>query len=271
MKNLPNFLCIGAQRAGTTRLHSCLTEHPELLLPQKKEVHFFDRQYEKGLEWYVQHFKDADNQIIGEITPSYNHAPNALKRIQNDLPDVKLIYILREPVSRTYSQYQLYKQSTFKGKTFKQVIEEEKSVIEFSLQGKHLEEVLSLFDKKQVLILFYDDISNTPKIVLQKVFQFLNVDSTFVPSFLNKRVNRVVLPQAQNMLKKMKLAWLITLVKKSPFAESIKTHLHRTPKSELTPKIELYLRNKFLSDIKLIEDQLDIQLDRWKNNKPLIK
>jgi len=264
MRKLPSFLCIGAQRAGTTWLHNCLTEHPALFLPQKKEVHFFDRQYEKGLEWYTQHFKEADNEMIGEITPNYYHAPNALQRIKDDLPDVKLIYVLREPISRTYSQYQLYKQSAFEGKTFEQVVAEEKSVIEFSLQGKHLKKLLSLFSKDNILILFYDDISNNPKIVLEKVFQFLNIDSTFQPSFLNKRVNRVVLPRTQHMLKRIKLNWLIELIKKSPFAESIKTYLHRTPNSELTPEIKMNLRNIFLNDIELIEKQLDIQLDCWK-------
>jgi hypothetical protein len=264
MTKLPSFLCIGAQRAGTTWLHNCLTEHPELFLPQKKEVHFFDRQYDKGLEWYAQHFKEANNEMIGEITPNYYHAPNALQRIKDDLPDAKLIYVLREPVSRTYSQYQLYKQGAFKGKTFKQVIAEEESVIEFSLQGKHLETLLSLFSKNNILILFYDDISNTPQVVLEKVFQFLNVDSTFKPSFLNKRVNRIVLPRTQNMLKKVKLDWLIELVKESPFAESIKTYLHKAPKSEITPEIKVDLRSTFLDDIKLIEKQLDVQLDSWK-------
>lgn len=264
MKKLPSFLCIGAQRAGTTWLHNCLTEHPELFLPKKKEVHFFDTHYEEGLEWYAKHFKEANNEMIGEITPNYYHAPNALQHIKNDLPDVKLIYVLREPVSRAFSQYQLYKQGPFEGKTFKQVIENEKSVIEYSLQGKHLETLLSLFNKDNVLILFYDDISNSPKMVLQQVFQFLNVDPTFKPSFLNKRVNRVVLPRTQLFLKRLRLTWLIELVKESPFAESIKTYLHREPKSELTPEIKIDLQDKFLNDIKLIEKQLDVQLDGWK-------
>lgn len=264
MKKSPDFLGIGVQRAGTTWLHNCLTEHPELFLPKKKEIHFFDRQYDKGLQWYNEHFKEAEGETIGEITPSYYRANNALQRIKNDLPEVKIIYVLREPVSRTYSQYQLYKQDVYKGKTFKQVIEEEESVIEFSLQGKHLVKLLSLFDKKNVLILFYDDISNKPKQVLQKVFQFLDVDPNFNPSFLNKRVNRVVLPRTQHMLRKIKLNWLIELVKKSPFAESIKTYSHQSPETELTPEITMALRSKFLDDIKLIEDQLDIQLTYWK-------
>ena len=66
------------------------------------------------------------------------------------------------------------------------------------------------------------------------------------------------------MLKKAKLTWIIELVKKSPFAEMIKTSLHKSTKSELTPKIKMDLKNKFLSDVELIEKQLDIKLQHWK-------
>jgi len=73
--NRPNFLCIGAQKAGTTLLFDILKQHPDIYLPEAKELHFFDRdeEYDKGIFWYRDaHFKGAEHRkCIGEVTPSY--------------------------------------------------------------------------------------------------------------------------------------------------------------------------------------------------------
>ena len=265
MQKLPVFLGIGAQRAGTTWLHNCLKEHPQLCLPEKKEVHFFDLQFDKGLDWYQQQFSHAQpHQLIGEITPNYYHEDNALERIKETLPDVKLIYVLREPVSRSYSQYQLYKQEIYVDKSFKQVLDEDETIYEYSRQGKHLERVYSMFNRDNVLVLFYDEINSNPENVLFKVCQFLGVATEFSPSFLNRRVNAVVLPQFQAALAKFKLTWLIDLVKKSPLAEPLKTYLNRKPKGELTRELQNRLKQEFLSDIEKVERLAEIDLSHWK-------
>jgi len=75
MKKLPSFLCIGAQKAGTTWLHNMLRQHPELFLPETKELSFFDLKSNfegRGTSWYRSNFAAADdNQLIGEVTPGY--------------------------------------------------------------------------------------------------------------------------------------------------------------------------------------------------------
>lgn len=70
---LPDFLCIGSQRAGTTWLHECLREHPDLFLPEQKELHFFNSSFDKGLEYYSSMFKGGvyGEQKFGEISPNY--------------------------------------------------------------------------------------------------------------------------------------------------------------------------------------------------------
>ncbi|WP_340679170.1 sulfotransferase [Paraglaciecola sp.] len=266
-QELPHFICIGAQRAGTTWLHNCLDEHPEIYVPATKELHFFDRYYSEGLESYKAHFTTelrGDAKIWGEITPNYYQEPNALERIRQDIPNAKIIYILREPVSRAFSQYQLYAQSQFSGKTFEEIIAESEFVTDLSMQGKHLQRLLSLFSRENVLILLYDTLSAEPEKLLREVFRFLDVNEDFLPATISKRINRIVLPDLQNKLTKMKLSWIIELVKASPFSEFIKEIAHKKTDKTGTALDLKYYAETFKNDIDLIEKTLDIDLKHWR-------
>ncbi len=266
-QDLPNFICIGSQRAGTTWLHNCLDEHPEVFVPAEKELHFFDRFYDTGLASYTKRFtleQRGPTKTWGELTPNYYQEPQALERIKRDIPDVKIIYILRQPAERAFSQYQLYSQGQFSGMSFEEVIANKEFVTDLSMQGKHLQRLYSLFDRSQVLVLFYDELSKSPETFLKRVFTFLQVDPNFMPSTLNKRINRVVLPDLQARLAKWKLTWVIELVKASPIAEWVKEVAHK--KSDKLGKSAFpdALRGRFDDDIKLIEQQLGIDLNHWR-------
>lgn len=106
-RGLPDFLIIGAMRAGTTSLHSYINQHPQVAPALRKEIHFFDRNFHKGLGWYRAHFPccRAPNILTGEDTPYYLFHPAAPRRIMETLPTVTLIAILRHPVNRAYSHY----------------------------------------------------------------------------------------------------------------------------------------------------------------------
>ena len=122
---LPSFLIIGAQRAGTTSLFRYLLAHPDVAGPSGgdaavwwvKETHFFDEKYSKGLDWYRSFFPlDATRQrrrkrghdlLAGEATPYYMFHPAVPARAAATLPDVRLIALLRDPVERAYSHYQM--------------------------------------------------------------------------------------------------------------------------------------------------------------------
>ncbi|MEO9945223.1 sulfotransferase [Paraglaciecola sp.] len=269
MSQLPKFICIGAQRAGTTWLHECLSEHPDVYVPPEKELHFFDRFYDRGISSYQDFFKaekTGNAKVWGELTPNYYQEDQALERIKAHIPDVKLIYILREPVSRAYSQYQLYKPSQFSEQSFEEVIATQPFVTDLSLQGKHLERTYSLFAKEQVLVLFYDDLSSDPKSTLEKVYSFIDVKSDFIPEHLDKRINRVVLPDLQEKLQKFGLGWLIDLVKASPFSEWVKEFFHKTPKKKQSDPMVSQMQGTFKEDIKLIEKLLDVDLTAWRQD-----
>jgi len=122
----PDFLIIGAQKAATTWLWNILDSHPDTDLPQKKEIHFFGgvENYNKGKEWYYNHFTGLDKtKITGEASTSYlydyipywNNSSNSIEvshslptipeLIINEMPDVKILVVLRDPVARAISAY----------------------------------------------------------------------------------------------------------------------------------------------------------------------
>jgi hypothetical protein len=131
----PHFLIVGAQRSGTTALYKTLTEHPAVLgAGLHKGVHYFDTAYEKGPDWYAGHFprlataRRVEHQlgvrpITGEASPYYMFHPLAAERIARDLPDIRVVAILRDPVERAYSAYTHEKARGFETETFERAIE----------------------------------------------------------------------------------------------------------------------------------------------------
>jgi len=107
---LPHFLIIGAQKAGTTSLYAYLTQSPDIRAASIKEVHFFDHHYARGERWYRSHFPAAGGTgaswVSGEASPYYLFHPLVPGRVRRDLPDVRLIALLRHPVARAYSHFQ---------------------------------------------------------------------------------------------------------------------------------------------------------------------
>lgn len=117
LRRLPDFLIIGAQRGGTTSLFNYLAGHPEVAAVRDKELHYFDLNLSAGRGWYGAHFplRLARAQRVGEATPMYLFHPAAPQAVQALLPRVKLIALLRNPVDRAYSHYQLERRAGRQG------------------------------------------------------------------------------------------------------------------------------------------------------------
>lgn len=107
--SLPNFMCIGAAKSGTTTLYDILKQHPDVFIPSFKEPHFFDipDNYKRGLDWYErEYFRGVRKSIIGDFTPSYFFEAKAPERIFTNLSkDLKFVVLLRHPADRAYSHY----------------------------------------------------------------------------------------------------------------------------------------------------------------------
>lgn len=183
---MPTFLGIGAQKSGTTWLHARLNEHPEIYVPHaRKEIHFFDAYYYKGLDWYSSFFPNGPlNEGYaqwGEITPKYIYDPVVAERIHEVIGDqIKLIVMLRDPVERLFSQYRMsYSQgdTNFDPEEFFETNEEAFARGLYSVQLKRF---FSLFKRENILILFYEEVfrdtSATAK-ALSQVEDFLKINN----------------------------------------------------------------------------------------------
>lgn len=210
MRLLPDFIIIGAQKCGTTTLYNILSEHPNILPASKKEVHFFDGRYAKGMNWYRGHFPlkmsrdrlaEALRQpvLTGEASPLYLFHPHAADRIKSALPRAKLIAIFRNPVDRAYSHYQREWRGGFETLSFEDALarederlagERDKMIADglnrsynyahysYMARGRYAEQLrhwFDLFPRDQFLILKNEDLARETQVTFDRVYKFLGI------------------------------------------------------------------------------------------------
>jgi len=174
---LPDFLFIGPDKSGSTWLYRLLLEHPQCYIPPAKDLYFFDRYYHKGLPWYSRFFKQAGKLGIcsGEICHDYLYSTEAMKRIRRDLPDVKLITILREPVERSYSHYLYLKRSGLTNLSAMEAVQTLPQVVDHSCYFKFLSEYFKCFHERQILVMDFDSLKHDPQAFASQITTFLGI------------------------------------------------------------------------------------------------
>ena len=184
---------MGAQKAGTTSLYNILKEHPEILLPKKKEIRFFNFHYNKGLKWYLEKNFIANGEstykISGEVNPGYLTSSLASMRMKNDLGDnLKIIIIIRNPIYRAYSAYNMFKRidskkfSKIKNLKFSEALNKEfKNHYDFGLLKHsyyldHIIDYQNKFGKNNVKIIVFEKfISSNQHEIINDMCKFLGV------------------------------------------------------------------------------------------------
>jgi hypothetical protein len=125
----PDFFIIGAQKAATTTFHDLLSRESGICLPNEKETHYFSRtdKYNQGLNWYLNQFPKhrTSSTLMGEVDPDYSYFEESPKRISQDCNNPKLIMILRHPLSRAFSHYQMSKKRCAEKLGFIDALQEE--------------------------------------------------------------------------------------------------------------------------------------------------
>jgi hypothetical protein len=180
---LPDFVIIGAQKGGTSFLYHLLTRHPLVEPAARKELHFFDQPelFDNGAGWYRRCFprlgsKDGQRSITGEATPYYLFDPPVAKRMAEIVPKARLIALLRNPVDRAYSHYQMQVKRGTEPRTFEEAMEQEHS--SYVSRGIYVDQLLRWFEffgKEQMLILKSEDFFERPVETLKVVLAFLDL------------------------------------------------------------------------------------------------
>lgn len=182
---MPDFLCIGSQKAGTTWLYENLRCHQELFLPARKELNYFSSKYRfygMPLGDYSNYFKTASG-IKGEVTPCANLSVRRIRFIKTIMPSLKIILIIRNPIERMWASALMYLVQAQK-RPFNSITDEEFYQLFDNpdlLSRGHYPDILknwrSIFPEEQLHICFYDDLLNNPKSFLKSIFQFLEVST----------------------------------------------------------------------------------------------
>jgi hypothetical protein len=200
---LPDFLGIGAPRAGTTWLNTLLASHPAVYTPTlRDEINFFDKYFDYGLGWYESLFpppRDAKRyQVLGEITPRYLECDECPERIFQILPESKLIVILRHPIDRAYSQYGLYVQRrNFRG-SFEEYLDEYPRALERGVYSRYLKRYLRYYERNRILALIFEETVTNVSETKKKLANFLEIAvDEFPPSAGVGKVNSSSIPKFQ--------------------------------------------------------------------------
>jgi hypothetical protein len=191
----PSFLVIGDIKAGSTSLHSFLSQHPDVYMPPEKELRFFSYDAEnsyharakayrvKTTADYLKYFEHASNvRAVGEASPCYLRSPGTAQRIANFLPDVQLIVCLRNPADRLFSLYQMHQRSGAEKRAFDaQLFSEDATWIKGHFYWQDLSPYFRLFRRDRIHVIVFDDLASNPLQVAKGVYRFVGVDDSFEP------------------------------------------------------------------------------------------
>lgn len=246
-RNSPDFIIIGAQKSGTSSVHYYLSQHPGLQASKPKEIHYFDKWINHGYsrKWYEYYFKSfGNNKLYFEASPNYIYHHSAAQSLSMMYPGIKMILILREPVERAFSAWNMYKHmfdkgydmNRLKGKypgepnpvhqhlmkdrtrfpTFSETLDIElelmekgesiePSILRRGLYIDQLKNYYQYFEKEQILVLGFRDLLMNTKSFLDKIFEFLGVESMPYKKIKLKALNQrdytcQLKPQEQSFL-----------------------------------------------------------------------
>ncbi len=296
----PDFLIVGAQKCGTSWLWSMLKQHPGTDLPSKKEPHFFSKtnNYRKGMDYYLSAFKHLDpSKVTGEASTSYlydkvrlnvhlelrdikpdNSLPTIPELITRELPDIKIIILLRDPVKRAVSAHYHHIKSNIYSPfvKFRDAIERYPNRITVGF-GQYLKYV-KLWKKfvspeRMRIFVFEEDVRECPTDTMQAVFQLLGLDMDFIPKNLTRPVHRRM--GWSNQL----INYYANLILKNPDDANISNKAGGFLKKKkmpgfidkiaykITPMISRedidYLRSLYLPEKEELEKEIGRSLDCW--------
>lgn len=282
----PSFIIAGAQKCATTSLYAYLDTHPEIFMSPKKQIHFFDNSYNKGYKWYEKHFsgsylskykRKADTQIAGEATPSYMLYNEIPERIYKYNPNMKLIFILRNPVSRAWSQYTHECFYAHEDLPFMEALKAEEERIKISkyylnhfsykkrgCYAELLDNYLAFFPKEQIYLLLQENLYQNPIDELNKIASFLGCTPKFIKDDL-----QIV---SKNSKKEAKYRWISklankTFIEKLPFLPTIINSLNskkQIASTKISEEEKVYLNNYFSQKNIELEKHFSLNLSIWK-------
>jgi sulfotransferase family protein len=280
----PESYLIGAQKAGTTTLAYLLDQHPHISIGQTKEPHFFTDNWSKGLDWYRKQFPDSANTILLDASTSYSMAPltegwkHRNPRVYEDIPakvhsvrpDAKFIYLLRDPVDRTYSGYWHDVRMGVKNEEFRTALQSNPFYLDVSDYYGQLLRWLDYFPLSSFHCVLFEEMKERPHQVVNECFAFLG---------LRRATNSIRLDSAKNQ--SHQVGWVgrrvnqievayprLRAVLKSSLPSRLKRFVHSakagsTPLPAMTEEERRFLVEYFRERNQNLQKLIGTSLDGW--------
>ena len=280
---MPDFIIIGALKAGTTSLHYYLRQHPEIFMPELKELRFFAYDDDNPdhrtkvprifpvttEEEYKSRFSSATHlQIAGEASPTYLNSPIAARRIRGLIPNSRVIASLRNPIDAAYSQYQMsYRGGQIRTSPGDWDADEGDHFVQACLYYEKLRRYFDVFPREQIKVILFDDLISDPVETMRDLYRFLGV-SDFTPD-VSRSYNTGGVPRSRalfGLYKNKALRRMLTPLLPSAVREKVRTirsaTLKRAPK--LPEATRAKLARFYESDVIHLGELVGCNLhDRW--------
>jgi hypothetical protein len=282
---LPNFLIIGAMKAGTTSLYHYLRPHPQVFMPRIKELNFFDQKgtWPRGFGWYARQFKDARPSavVLGEASPIYTQHPHhrgVPERIAAHLPDVRLIYVVRDPIERIRSHYQHLVAVGLEKKAVDRAVLENPLYLDVSRYAYQIDQYLPHVRRDRILVITSESLRDDRLATIRKVYRFLGVADDFVPPTLEREFyrtkDRPVYPPAVWAMWRTTKRWIPAAKRFKEVVDSIGvrrwivsssggSELVRRDGLTIPDHVRRILAGELRDDVKRIREYLPPGFDGW--------
>jgi hypothetical protein len=291
---LPNFLVIGAYKSGTTSIHHCLRQHPQVYLPQVKEPNFFA--FDEGvttspsvratdlttMSEYRRLFEGVRDEVaVGEVSPRYLTTPEAPARIHTHLPDVRLIAILRNPVERAYGEFLYWRRNGDEPYAdFGRALDEQEDryrrgqlrtafYVQSGFYGEQLARYFDLFPSTSISVHLFEDLVRDPGAVMGEIFRFLGVDALNVPSLEQHNVSGDPRNALVALALRSRRWWLMPVLNTSlgqrarPQIERLAQRGHLLRRPALPPDQRARLQELYREDILALASLIGRDLSHW--------
>ncbi len=266
----PNFIIIGAAKCATTWSQYCLQRHPDIWMPDP-ELHFFSRNYDRGLDWYWQQFAGAGNApLVGEKSNSYLDDPEALERLKQHLPNCHLVVQLRNPVERAYSDYcMLFRRGEVDSDIARHLDPERtpnRRFIESGLYAHHLDKVLAFFPRERLHVIVYETLRAEPEVELQRLATFLGLSDQHPIPVVETKVKDKETPIVHGQLRRClaPLKPMMQPFRRQSWFKAARSIIARRPDyPALDPEQRQELQRFFRADIDALKTRYDADIDVW--------
>jgi hypothetical protein len=270
----PDFILAGIGKSATTWIYNCLKDHPEVYVPTETDsVNYFDINYHRGVEWYDDHFSECNGEeVIGEATPSYLIDEKAAERVSEDIPGVKLIFCLRNPVDRAFSHWWHGKSQSYWSYDFEEIFDSYPPYQMWVTPGfydHHLSKFDEYFDEIQMEIKFFDDLVEDDKSFIQDIYSDISVDDSYVPKHAGSKVNEAALsgPEMLNRTKRFVEENAPPTIVEGirPAWENVKGIVEDRNEYEegMDEDIRENLEEVFVDDVRNLSERVDRDLSDW--------